>query len=154
MKKKTNPLLFAISLALLFLVAYSFRQTQNDKKIIYSDKVPKPVGPYSQAVMVGNTLFVSGMLGVNAKGEIDSSGIKTETQLALQNISEVLKSAGLSESNVVKATVYMKDIRKFSEMNEMYSTFFSKDPPARETVEVKNLPKGAHIEISVVAVRF
>ncbi|MBC7861706.1 MAG: RidA family protein [Bacteroidia bacterium] len=152
MKKKINPLLFAIALALFFLVAYSFKQIKKEKKIIFSEKAPKPIGPYSQAIMVGNTLFVSGMVGINDKGVLDTSDIKTETKLALNNILEILKAAGMNENQVVKATVYLKDIRNFAAMNEVYGSVFTKDPPARETVEIKNLPKGARIEISVVAV--
>jgi 2-iminobutanoate/2-iminopropanoate deaminase len=133
------------------MVAYSFVKTGKKKEIIFTDKAPKPIGPYSQAVRNGNTLFVSGNIAVNPQGQLDTSDIKTETMQVLKNISSVLKAAGMGEGDVVKATVYMTNLKDFAAMNEVYAGFFSKGPPARETIEVKALPKGAHVEISVVA---
>lgn len=119
------------------------------KKIIYSQKAPKPIGPYSQAVEMGNMIFLSGQIPVNP----DAGDIKIQTRQVLDNIKAVLEDAGYKMDDIVKTTIYLTDIKQFSQVNEVYAEYFSKEPPARSTVEVKGLPKGVPIEIDAIAVR-
>ncbi|QRR02381.1 Rid family detoxifying hydrolase [Dyadobacter sandarakinus] len=119
------------------------------KKIIFSDKAPAPIGPYSQAVQVNGTLYVSGQIAADVAG---SGDIKAETGMVMQNIGHILGAAGLGFSNVVKSTIFLKNMDDFTSVNEVYGSFFTKDPPARETVQVARLPKDVNVEISVVAV--
>ncbi len=150
-KKVSSTLVITGCVTFVFLLLFSFRDKPSKRKIIYAQKAPKPIGPYSQAVMVGKTVYVSGQIAMDTAGVMDTADIRTETKRVLSNVSEILRAAGLSASHVVKATVYMKDLKKFSVMNEVYADFFEKDSPARETIEVKSLPKGANLEISVIA---
>jgi 2-iminobutanoate/2-iminopropanoate deaminase len=123
------------------------------KKIISTDKAPKAIGPYSQAVEANGFIFISGQLPVNPLDGSIPQTIKEQTEMVIKNIEAILLSEGLTLKNVVKTTVFMTDLAKFSEMNEVYSKFFSSEPPARATVEVRNLPKGVMIEIECIAVR-
>ena len=124
------------------------------KQIIQTDSAPAPIGPYNQAVMAGNTLYVSGQIALNpATGELISGSIEDETEQVMNNLKAVLEAAGLGFEHVVKATIFVKDMLQFSKVNAVYGGFF--DPltaPARETVEVSNLPKFVNVEISVIAV--
>lgn len=121
------------------------------KKIINTKKAPKAVGPYSQAVKVGNFLFTSGQIPlVPQTGELISSDIKQATERCLENIKAILEEGGSSLENVVKTTVYVKNMSDFADVNEVYAKYFSKDMPARSCVEVK-LPKDALVEIEVIA---
>jgi len=121
------------------------------KKIIRTDKTPKPIAPYSQAVRSGDFLFLSGMTGVNPKsGKVVEGGVRAETQLTLQNIKTVLEEAGLTLEDVVKVTVFLKNIAHFKEFNEAYSEFFKNDYPARTTVQATPPGTGV-VEIEVVA---
>lgn len=123
------------------------------KQVIYSDKAPKAIGPYSVANRVGNLIFTAGQLGLDPQTmELVPGGIRAETRQALTNIRHVLEAAGSSLDRVVKTTVFLRDMRDFIEMNEVYAEFFPKDPPARSTVQVAALPKGGAVEIEVVAV--
>ncbi|MBS4015768.1 MAG: RidA family protein [Candidatus Latescibacteria bacterium] len=122
------------------------------KKIIFSDKAPKPIGPYNQAVMVDNFVFISGTLGILLEtGNLVEGGIGPETRQVFVNLKAVLESANLSLDNIVKTTVYMTDLSKFAEMNNIYNEYFTKDYPARATIQVAALPKGACIEIEAIA---
>jgi 2-iminobutanoate/2-iminopropanoate deaminase len=121
------------------------------RDVVFAAEAPKPVGPYSQAIKTGNVLYVSGQIGLSKDGTLDSSSIENETSQALKNIRTILLAAGSSTEKVIKVTVYMKNLGDFPRMNEVYRSFFPDSPPARETVGVKDLPKGAHIEISVIA---
>ncbi|SDF14984.1 2-iminobutanoate/2-iminopropanoate deaminase [Dyadobacter soli] len=119
------------------------------KQIIFSDKAPAPIGPYSQAVKVNGTVYVSGQIAA----ELAKSGdIKAETGMVMQNIGHILGAAGLGFQNVVKASIFLRDMNDFTAVNEIYGGFFTKDPPARETVQVARLPKDVNVEISVIAV--
>jgi 2-iminobutanoate/2-iminopropanoate deaminase len=119
------------------------------KEIIFSDKAPAPIGPYSQAVKINGTLYVSGQIAA----ELAQSGdIKAETGIVMQNIGHILGAATLGFQNVVKSTIFLKNIDDFAAVNEVYGSFFTKEPPARETVQVAKLPKDVNVEISVVAV--
>ena len=123
------------------------------KKTISTDKAPKAIGPYSQAAEANGFIFISGQLPViPATGEMPK-GVPAQTEAALENIEAILSYLGLSMANVVKTTVFMTDLSKFAEMNSVYGNFFKADPPARATVEVKGLPKGAGVEIEAVAHR-
>lgn len=122
------------------------------KEIIKTDKAPEAIGPYSQAVKVGGFVFLSGQIPlVPTTGEVLKEGIAQQTRLVLKNISEILKEACVDIKDVVKTTVYLKDIASFQEMNKVYEEFFMVDPPARATVEVSNLPKGVDVEIELIA---
>lgn len=124
------------------------------KKIITTEKAPTAIGPYSQAVLVGDMLFVSGQLGIDpATGKFAGDSIEAQTRQVLKNIGAILEAAGLSFEDVVQSTVYLKDLNDFQKMNAVYAEFFPKDPPSRATVEVARLPLDAGVEIAVVAVR-
>lgn len=124
------------------------------KTIIETKNAPAPIGPYNQAVKAGNTLYISGQIPMDAEtGELVSGDIKLETGQVMKNLEAVLKAAEMDFNNVVKASIFVKDMGQFSEINEVYGAYF--DPttaPARETVEVANLPKYVNVEISMIAV--
>ena len=123
------------------------------KEIIYSAQAPEPIGPYSQAVKAGNMLFVSGQIAINkATGLIVSSSIPNETNQVMANLEAILKQAGTNFNNVVKCTIFLKDMNSFPVVNEVYGKYFPSNPPARETVEVSRLPKDVNVEISCIAV--
>jgi 2-iminobutanoate/2-iminopropanoate deaminase len=124
------------------------------KTVIYSPNAPEPIGPYSQAVQAGNLLFVSGQIAIDkATGKIISDSIENETNLVMQNIGHILKAAGLDFGNIVKTSIFLKDMANFPVVNEVYGKRFSEEPPARETVEVSRLPKDVNVEISCIAVK-
>jgi 2-iminobutanoate/2-iminopropanoate deaminase len=124
------------------------------KKIITSKNAPNPIGPYSQAVLTGNMLFVSGQIAINpASGELMVGDIKTEAKQVMENLKGVLTEAGFDFSNVCKSTIFMKDLNDFASVNEIYGSYFTNDFPARETVQVSKLPLNVNVEISVIAVR-
>jgi 2-iminobutanoate/2-iminopropanoate deaminase len=124
------------------------------KKIINTSKAPAPIGPYSQAVLSGDTLYMSGAIAINpANGELILSDIKEETKQVMENIQAILSEAGMDFSNIVKASIFISDMNNFGLINEVYGSYFEKDFPARETVQVARLPKDVNVEISVIAVR-
>ena len=124
------------------------------KKIVLTDQAPAPIGPYSQAVSVGDLLFLSGQIPLDPKtGELVDSDIETATARVLDNIRAVLEAEGLALRHVVKTTVFMKDLSLFPRMNAVYATAFSENPPARSTVQAAALPKGVSVEIEVIASR-
>ncbi|KAK7490362.1 hypothetical protein BaRGS_00018341 [Batillaria attramentaria] len=123
------------------------------KKIISSAAAPKAVGPYSQAVVAGNTMYLSGMIGfIPSSMEIVQGGAAAETEQALKNMGEVLKEAGATYDNVVKTTVLLADIADYGAVNEIYAKYFSENKPARAAYQVAALPKGARVEIEAVAI--
>lgn len=119
------------------------------KEIIFSEKAPAPIGPYSQAVKVNNTLYVSGQIAFEAS---QLGNIKIEAGAVMENIGHILKAAGFGYENVVKSNIFLKDMNDFTVVNEVYGQFFTNEPPARETVQVARLPKDVNVEISVIAV--
>jgi 2-iminobutanoate/2-iminopropanoate deaminase len=124
------------------------------KSIIYSSQAPEPIGPYSQAVMAGNMLFISGQIAIQkSSGKLLTGSIEEETHQVMTNIAEILKAASLDFGNVVKSTIFLKDFNDFVKVNEIYGKYFPSSPPARETVEVSRLPKDVNIEISCIAVK-
>ncbi|MFM7859468.1 MAG: RidA family protein [Flammeovirgaceae bacterium] len=123
------------------------------KEVIYSATAPEPIGPYSQAIKAGNMLFISGQIAIQrSTGEMIMSNITEETAQVMANLSEILKSAGMDFSHVVKSTIFLKDMNNFPKVNEVYGQYFKTQPPARETVEVSRLPKDVNVEISCIAV--
>jgi 2-iminobutanoate/2-iminopropanoate deaminase len=120
------------------------------KQIIFSESAPSPIGPYSQAVLVNDTLYVSGQI---ALAEATSGDVKAETRQVMENIGHILSAAGLRYSNIVKSSIFLKDMDDFSLVNEVYGAYFESEPPARETVQVARLPKDVNVEISVIAVK-
>lgn len=125
------------------------------KKIINTANAPAPIGPYNQAVLIGNILYVSGQIPMDPKtGELISGDIKKETEQSMQNLKAILEAAGMTFEHVVKSSIFLADMHRFSEVNEVYSNYFDPETaPARETVEVANLPKFVNVEISMVAVK-
>jgi len=125
------------------------------KKIVTSDQAPKAIGPYSQAVDTGDLVFLSGQIPLDpATGQFVGAGdIQAQTERVLQNMIGVLQAAGLSLAHVVRTTVYMVDLAEFAKMNEVYGRHFQADPPARSTVQVSALPRGARVEIDAIARR-
>ncbi len=123
------------------------------KKVIQTDKAPKAIGPYSQAIQAGNFLFLSGQIPLDPKtGELVKGDIREQTKQVLKNIKGILESQGLGMENVVKSTIFLKDIGNFNQVNEVYATYFPSSPPARSTVEVAKLPRDADIEIEALAI--
>lgn len=124
------------------------------KEVIYSANAPEPIGPYSQAIKVGNMLFMSGQIAIQkSTGNMITGNINDETEQVMKNLDDVLKAAGMDFSNVVKSTIFLKNMSDFPKVNEVYGSRFSSLPPARETVEVSRLPKDVNVEISCIAVK-
>ncbi len=125
------------------------------KKIITSPNAPAPIGPYNQAVLTGNMLFTSGQIALNPiTQELVMDNIKTETRQVMDNLKAVLEAADMTFENVVKTSIFISDMNNFGEINEVYATYFDSDTaPARETVEVANVPKFVNVEISMIAVK-
>lgn len=122
------------------------------KKIINTPNAPAPIGPYNQAVAVGNMLFVSGQVAINPEnGSLVLDNITTETHQVMKNLQAILTEAGIGFENIVKTSIFLSDMGNFSAVNEVYGSYFSGDFPARETVAVKTLPKNVNVEISVIA---
>lgn len=126
------------------------------KKIINTKNAPSPIGPYNQAVLTGGTLYISGQIPMNPKtGELVTGDIKKETKQSMENLEAILLEAGMSFENVVKSSIFLSDMNQFAHVNEIYGSYFDSDTaPARETVEVANLPKFVNVEISMIAVQF
>lgn len=125
-----------------------------EKKVIKTDKAPAPVGPYSQGIIAGNFIFVSGQVPLDPKtGKIVENSISQQTEQVLKNIQEILEAAGASLNDVVKCTVFLKDMSTFPEMNQKFAEFFKENPPARAAVEVARLPRDAGVEIEAIAIK-
>ena len=122
------------------------------KKMIHTDSAPKAVGPYSQAIQLGDFLFCSGQISIDPKTqEVFTGDIKIQTEMVLKNIEAVLTQAGLNFSHIVKTTIFLTSMSDFAAVNEIYGTRFKTEPPARSTVAVAGLPKGVNVEIEVLA---
>jgi len=123
-----------------------------EKKIIRTDNAPAPIGPYNQAVQFGNILFISGQIPLDPKtGNLVLDNIEAETRLVMDNLAAILTEAGMDFSHVLKTSIFLLDMGQFGKVNEVYGSYFTANPPARETVQVSGLPKGVHVEISMVA---
>lgn len=125
------------------------------KKIIHTALAPAPIGPYNQAILVGNTLYTSGQIALDAATmELLIENIATETKVVMRNLQHVLHAANMNFNDVVKSTIYITDMANFAEINTIYGSFFDENTaPARETVQVAALPKGVHVEISMIAIK-
>ncbi|XP_037068447.1 2-iminobutanoate/2-iminopropanoate deaminase-like [Pollicipes pollicipes] len=121
------------------------------KRTIYTPKAAPAIGPYSQAVLVNDTLYVSGQLGIDATSGELCQGVEAQTRQALENMGHILHEAGMTHADVVKATVLLADMNDFSKVNEVYKTFFTSDFPARAAYQVAALPKGGMVEIEAIA---
>ena len=122
------------------------------KKVIFTKEAPEAIGPYSQAILIKDTLYCSGQIALNKQGDFTAKNIEEETIQIIKNISAVLNEANMKLSNIVKTTIFLKNMDNFSLVNSIYEKSFTLCPPARETVEVSALPKNANIEITVIAV--
>ncbi|RMG01957.1 MAG: RidA family protein [Acidobacteria bacterium] len=123
------------------------------KQVISTEKAPSAIGPYSQAIRIGNLVFCSGQIPIDPEtGEFVSGGIKEQTEQVLKNLTAVLESAGATLQNVVKTTVFLADMNDFAAMNEVYARFFSDNKPARSTVQAARLPRDAKVEIECIAI--
>jgi 2-iminobutanoate/2-iminopropanoate deaminase len=126
--------------------------TSEGKKIIFTDRAPKAIGPYSQAIRTESLVFTAGQVGINPEtGELAGGGIEEQTRQALSNLKSVLEAANSGLNFVVKTTVFLKDMNDFAKMNAIYGEAFGENPPARSTVAVAGLPKGALVEIEAIA---
>ncbi len=123
-----------------------------EKRVILSQLAPAAIGPYSQAIRWGELIFVSGQIAIDpATGKVVEGDIAVQTERVLKNLAAILESAGSNLAKVLKTTVYLRDLGDFARMNEIYASFFSKDPPARATVEVSRLPRDVAVEIELIA---
>jgi 2-iminobutanoate/2-iminopropanoate deaminase len=122
------------------------------KNVVITDRGPKPIGPYSQAIKANGFIFLAGQVALDPKtGELVGSDIRQQTERALENIKGILEAAGVNLHHVIKTTVFLKDMNDFAGMNEIYGRYFTAAPPARSTVQVSRLPKDALVEIEVIA---
>lgn len=122
--------------------------------VVFSSEAPEPIGPYSQAILAGNTLFVSGQIAiVPSTGNLITETVEAETEQVMKNMSAVLKEAGMSFANVVKCTIFLTNMGDFPRVNGVYGKYFPNNPPARETVQVSALPKNVSVEISCIAIK-
>jgi len=122
------------------------------KEVVFTERAPKPIGPYSQAIKLGNLLFVSGQIPIDpATNEVVKGGIKEQTERVLENVKAILEAANMTLDDVVMAFVYLSDMADFPQFNEVYSRYFKERPPARVTVAVKSLPRDVKVEIAVIA---
>src|SRR6185437_7208681 len=124
------------------------------KQIVNSQNAPSPIGPYSQAVKANGMLFISGQIAINpSTGEMVTTDIVAETKQVMNNLNAILSAAGMNFTNVVKSTIFVKDLNNFATVNKVYGEYFSSEAPARKTVEVRRLPKDANVEISCIPVK-
>ncbi len=143
-----------VIIIILISIFSSLHAQTIQKQVIQSPEAPKAIGPYSQAILAGNTLYVSGQIAINPEtGQMDTVTIETETRRILSNLGAVLKEAGMGYENVVKATIFTTDLKNYKLINTIYGEQFREKPPARETVQVVALPAGGHVEISCIAVK-
>lgn len=125
-----------------------------NRTIINTSKAPAPIGPYNQAVLAADTLFISGQIPINPEtGDLTNATLQDETHQCMKNLKAILEEAGMNFSNVVKSTIFITDMQRFAEINEVYGQYFTENPPARETVQVAALPKFVNVEISMIAVK-
>lgn len=123
-------------------------------QVIKTDKAPAPIGPYNQAILAGDTLYISGQIALEPEtGNLLNENVSTEATQVMKNLNAVLGEADMSFENVVKTTIFLTDMSLFNEVNEIYGKSFTKESPARETVAVKGLPKNVNVEISMIAVK-
>lgn len=141
--------------ALIWITVRSRDKHTEHNGPVSTAEAPQPIGPYSQAVMRGNAMFVSGQIAIDPKtGNLDTADIASETKRVMENIAAILRASKMEMKDIAKTTIYLTDLNDFKSVNEVYESYFGSGPyPARETVEVAALPKSAHVEISVTAIR-
>ena len=133
---------------------YLEKEIKNMKRVINTEFAPKAIGPYSQAILSGNTLYCSGQIAIEPKsGKLITETIHKETEQIMHNIGAVLSAANMHYDNIVKCSIFMKNMNDYQKINKIYSNFFNNLPPAREALQVSKLPKNANIEISIIAVK-
>jgi 2-iminobutanoate/2-iminopropanoate deaminase len=143
---------FLLMFSIFFLLS-TISGGKMEKKVVFTEKAPKPIGPYSQAIIAGNLIFTAGQIPIDpATNQVVQGDIKEQTRRVLENLRAILESVGATFDDVVKVTIYMKDLNEFSAMNEVYSEYFKNSPPARTTVEVSRLPRDVRIEIDLIAI--
>jgi len=143
-------ILFILSI----LFCFPILAKEPTKKVISTDKAPKPIGPYSQAILAGNTLYLSGQIAIDPEtGKMDTIDIPAEVRRIMKNLGAVLNVAGMDYKNIAKTTIYTTDLKNFKTINTIYAEYFKDNPPARETVQVGALPGKAHVEISGIAIK-
>jgi 2-iminobutanoate/2-iminopropanoate deaminase len=124
------------------------------RSVVFSSDAPEPIGPYSQAILAGNMLFVSGQIAIEkSTGNIVNATVEEETEQVMVNIRHILRSADMDFTNIVKCSIFLKNMGDFPRVNAIYGKYFPNNPPARETVEVSALPKSVNVEISCIAIR-
>jgi len=149
-----KKMFFIVVISMLLIGCGPNDNFQLSKQIIESPDAPAAIGPYSQAVKVGNTLYCSGQIAIDPKsGELVTESIEAETRQVLENLGAVLKAAGMDFSDVVRATVFMSDMENYQRINAIYGEYFTENPPARAAVQVANLPRYVNVEISCIAVK-
>ncbi len=161
MNRCLNSLIFMNSitryiLPLVTIIIFISCSTANTmKNIILTGNAPMPIGPYSQAVEANGFIFVSGQIAINPETGlmVEHADIKTEAKQVMENIEAIITASGSSMNNIVKCTIFLRDMNSFTEVNSVYGEYFPRNQPARETVEVSDLPKNANVEISVIAVK-
>jgi len=153
MKKALLPVSLVILLIALAYNTFNNKNKTDMKRIINTSNAPKPIGPYNQAVISGDLMFISGQVAFDPNtDELVLDDIQTETKQVMENLKSILEEANLSFNNVVKTTIFLSDMNDFQQVNEVYGSYFSNDQaPARETVEVSRLPKDVNVEISMIA---
>lgn len=153
MKKSLLPVSLVILLIALAYNTFNNKNKTDMKRIINTSNAPKPIGPYNQAVISGDLMFISGQVAFDPNtDELVLDDIQTETKQVMENLKSILEEANLSFNNVVKTTIFLSDMNDFQQVNEVYGSYFSNNQaPARETVEVSRLPKDVNVEISMIA---
>lgn len=146
-------LVFIILALGIGITSYILGGGEPEHEVIFTASAPMPIGPYSQGIKVGNALYVSGQVGMTVEEKMDTTTIQAEVIQALKNVEAIVTMAGMEMKHVVKTTLYVKDLKNFAKINEVYKLYFPLDPPARETVQISALPKSAHFEISVIAIK-
>jgi len=151
---RTATLAAAALFALLALAQPVAAQQLTSAQVISTPKAPAAIGPYSQAILVGNTLYLAGQIAIDpATNQVRPGTIEEETKLVLDNLKAVVEAAGMTMANIVSTTVFMADLNEFPRMNAVYATYFPTNPPARATVQVARLPPDVKVEIAAIAVR-
>jgi 2-iminobutanoate/2-iminopropanoate deaminase len=152
--KKTTWVISTILIVVVSILAFGM-YVNNDKgtkkKIIFTQDAPSPIGPYSQAVLYGETLYISGQLGIHPKTGLFPTGLEDQTRQAMQNLKAILEEAKMEFKDVVQTHIYLKDINDFAKVNEIYSSYFEGDYPSRATMQVAALPKDGKVEIEMIA---
>ena len=150
----SRPLTSLATVGLLALAGCAHQGMGTPPEVIATENAPKAIGPYSQAIKVGNTLYLAGQIPIDPKtNQVVVGTIEQETTLVLNNLKAVLEANGMTMANVVSTSVFMQDLNEFPKMNAVYGTYFQKAPPARATVQVARLPRDVKVEISAIAVK-